>query len=91
MPSARSTLAEKRASALAALMPCSRCVPVRSMKASSIEIGSTSGVSSSISARTCRLTPAYLSMLGRTMVACGHSRRASNIGIAERTPKVRAM
>ena len=61
------------------------------MNASSIEIGSTCGVSSSISARTCRLTPAYLSMSGRTMVACGHSLRASNIGIAERTPKVRAM
>ena len=61
------------------------------MNASSIEIGSTCGVMSSISARTCRLTPAYLSMFGRTMVACGQSRRASNIGIAERTPKVRAM
>ena len=61
------------------------------MNASSIESGSTSGVSSSISARTCRLTSAYFSMSRLTTVACGQSRRASNIGIAERTPKVRAM
>ena len=61
------------------------------MKASSIEIGSTCGVMSSISARTWRLTSAYFSMLGRTMVACGQRRLASNIGIAERMPKVRAI
>ena len=29
--------------------------------------------------------------VGRITVACGQSRRASNIGIAERTPKVRAI
>jgi len=53
------------------------------MKASSIEIGSTCGVNSSIRARTCRLTVAYLSMFGRITVACGQSLFASNIGIAE--------
>ena len=73
MPISLSTRAAKRASALAALMPCSRSVPARSMKASSIEIGSTCGVSSSISARTWRLTRAYFSMLGGTTVACGQS------------------
>ena len=45
MPSSRSTSSAKRASTLAALMPCSRSVPVRSRKASSIDSGSTSGVS----------------------------------------------
>ena len=91
MPISFSTRAENRASTLAALMPCSRAVPARSMNASSIEIGSTCGVMSSISVRTWRLTSAYFSMFGRTTVACGQSRFASNIGIAERTPKVRAM
>ena len=60
------------------------------MNASSIDTGSTSGVSSSIRARTSRPTRAYFSMSGGTTLACGHSRRASNIGIADRTPKVRA-
>jgi hypothetical protein len=41
--------------------------------------------------RTWRLTPAYFSISGRITVACGQSRFASNIGIAERTPKVRAI
>jgi hypothetical protein len=56
------------------------------MKASSIDTGSTSGVSARMCARTARPTSAYFSMRGRTTEACGHSRRASNIGIAERTP-----
>ena len=60
------------------------------MNASSIETGSTSGVSLSMKPRTSRPTRAYFSMSGGTTLACGHSRRASNIGIAERTPKVRA-
>ena len=90
MPSSRSTCSEKRASDLAGGMPCSRSVPERSMKASSIDTGSTSGVSSRMRARTPLPTSAYLSMRGRTIVACGQSRLASNIGIAERTPKVRA-
>jgi hypothetical protein len=91
MPTSRSTVAANRASTLAALMRCSRAVPARSMKASSIDSGSTCGVNSCISLRTCRLTPAYFSMFGRTMVACGQRRRASNIGMAERTPKMRAI
>ncbi len=60
------------------------------MNASSIDTGSTSGVSLNMSSRTCRPTRAYFSMSGRTTEACGQSRRASNMGIAERTPKVRA-
>ena len=43
-----------------------------------------------MSARTSRPTRAYFSMSGRTTLACGQSRRASNIGIADRTPNVRA-
>ena len=46
MPISRSTRRANRASALAGHMPCSRSVPVRSKNASSIESGSTSGVSS---------------------------------------------
>ena len=61
------------------------------MNASSIDTGSTRGVSLNMRARTSRPTRAYFSMSGRTTVACGHSRRASNMGIADFTPKVRAM
>ena len=83
--------AAKRASDLRrrSCRAAARC-RTRSMNASSIDTGSTSGVSSSISARTSRPTAAYFSMSGCTTLACGQSRRASNIGIAERTPKVRA-
>ena len=84
--SSRSTRSAKPASALAGDMPCSRSVPDRSMNASSIETGSTSGVRSRMRARTSRPASAYFSMFGRTMVACGQSLRASNIGMAERMP-----
>jgi hypothetical protein len=79
------------ASVLAALAPCKRWVPDRSRNASSIDSGSTNGVSARIASRTWRPTVTYFCMFGLMMVACGHKRRASNIGIAERTPKVRAM
>ena len=55
-----------------------------------MEIGSTSGVNRSINARMRWDSRAYLSMLGRTTVACGHNFRALNIGIAEWTPYSRA-
>ncbi len=54
MPIVRSTSAAKRASDFAGLAPCSRSVPARSRKASSIDSGSTSGVSRSIACRTSR-------------------------------------
>ena len=60
------------------------------MKASSIDKGSTCGVSSSIIRRTSRPTRTYFSMFGAMTTAAGHSRRAWNMGMAERTPKVRA-
>ena len=86
MPRSRSTSRAKRASTLAALMPCSRSVPVRSRKASSIDSGSTSGVKSNIALRTARPTWTYFAMFGLTTTACGQRRKASNIGIAERMP-----
>ena len=67
-------------------MPCSRPVPVRSRKASSIDSGSTSGVKARILARTARPTSTYLAMLGLITTASGQRRMASNIGMAERMP-----
>ena len=61
-------------------------VPERSRNASSIESGSTSGVSASIICRTSRPTREYFSMLGRMTLACGHRRNASNIGMADLIP-----
>ncbi len=86
MPWSRSTRAAKRASTRAALMPCSRCVPVRSRKASSIDSGSTSGVSSNIAVRTARPTSTYLAMFGLMTTRFGQRLSASNIGMAERMP-----
>ena len=81
-----STSIANRAKTLAGERLCKRAVPERSRKASSIDNGSTMGVSASIICRTSRPTRAYFSMFGRTTRACGQSRSASNIGMAERTP-----
>ena len=83
---ARASSRPRRQSAPApwrASVPCRRSVPERSRNASSIDSGSTSGVSASIIWRTSRPTRAYFSMFGRTTRACGQSRSASNIGMAE--------
>ena len=56
------------------------------MNASSIDSGSTSGVRSSIIARTSRPTDAYFFMSGLTTAASGQAFSALNMGIAERTP-----
>ena len=87
MPISSSTRLAKRARVRAGLPWCRRSVPERSRNASSIETGSTSGVSSSISFR--RHLPArdrYFSMLGWMTTAWGQAFSALNIGIAERTP-----
>jgi hypothetical protein len=63
----------------------------RSRKASSRERGSTMGVRSSIIARTCRETSTYRSIRPFTTTASGQSFSAWNIGMAERTPLIRAM
>ena len=55
-------------------MPCSRSVPVRSRKASSIDSGSTSGVSANIALRTSRPTSTYFAMFGLITTACGQRR-----------------
>ena len=52
---------------------------------------STSGVSAAMAWRTSRPTLTYFAMSGRITIADGHSASALNIGIAERTPKVREM
>ena len=56
-----------------------------------MEMGSTSGVNSSIIVRISRPTRAYLAMSGLMTVASRQSASALNMGIAERTPWVRAM
>ena len=62
-----------------------------SRKASSIESGSTKGVNSCISRRTWRPTATYFAMSGLITTASGQAFSALNIGIAERTPDMRAM
>ena len=69
---------------------CSFSVPLKFKKASSMEIGSICGVVSVMSARTCRPTILYFSMLGGIITALGQRFKASNIGMAERTPFMRA-
>ena len=56
-------------------------MPPRSRKASSIDNGSTSGVSRSISARTARPTSRYFAMSDRITTA---SAQAANVGVVER-------
>jgi hypothetical protein len=56
------------------------------MKASSMDSGSTRGVSSNIIPRTCRPTSTYFCIFGRTTVADGQSCSALNIGMADRMP-----
>ena len=60
-------------------------MPARSRNASSIEIGSTSGVSVSMACAP-RGRRGYFSMSGLITAACGQSSSAWNIGMAERTP-----
>ena len=56
------------------------------MKASSMESGSTRGVSPSIIDRTLAPTAVYFFMSGLTTTASGQALSALNIGMAERTP-----
>jgi len=63
---------------------------VTSRYASSSDIGSTSGVIERKIAKTCCETVRYLLKSGWTMTSEGQSRTARDIGIADRTPNVRA-
>ena len=56
------------------------------MNASSMESGSTRGVSACIIVRTSRPTAAYFFMSGLMTTASGHALRALVMGMAERTP-----
>ena len=64
--------------------------PVTSRKASSSESGSTSGVYERKIDMILRLSAVYFSKFGLTTTSSGHSRSASAVDIAERTPKRRA-
>ena len=70
--------------------PCSASVPARSSTASSIDSGCNSGVSVAIIARICRPTATYLAKSGRITTASGQAFSALNIGMALRTPYIRA-
>ena len=91
IPSSACIRRVRRASITAGGTPCSFSVPVRSMNASSRESGSMAGVISSIIARIRREVSTYTSIRPRTTTASGQSFSAWNIGIAERTPLMRAM
>ena len=69
MPMSRSTSRAKRASTFAGIMPWTRWVPDRSRNASSIDSGSTSGVSACMAWRTSRPTRTYFAMSGGITVA----------------------
>ena len=86
MESSSSTRRASFASIPAGLARCRDSVPERSMNASSMESGSTSGVSPSIIARTSPPTAVYFFMSGLMTAASGQASSALNIGMAERTP-----
>jgi len=79
------------ASVSAGGVPCRRSVPDRSIQASSSERPCTSGVRVRTFSKMRRLSVRYLVKSGGRMVAWGQSLRALNIGMAERTPLIRAM
>ncbi len=64
--------------------------PVTSRKASSIEIGSTSGVNRRRTAITALLASVYFAPSTGTKIPVGHRRPASRSDIAEWTPNARA-
>ncbi len=70
---------------------CSRSVPARSIQASSKDRFWISGVSSPAMPRMRLLSARYLVKSGLMTTASGQSFSALNIGIAERTPLMRAM
>ncbi len=65
-------------------------MPPRSRNASSIEMGSKTGVKASKMARIWRDTEAYRLMREGSQIASGHRRSAVTAGMADRTPKGRA-
>jgi hypothetical protein len=78
------------ARAIASPSPNNAKDAVTSRNASSIEIGSTSGVNRRRIAITSRLTDRYLRPSTGRKTPSGQRRPASRSGIAERTPNLRA-
>jgi len=76
----------RRSRPIASGGPKSRCDAVASMKASSSESGSTSGLMLSKTVRICALTRRYFAISPRRKTACGQSFRACAVGMAECTP-----
>ena len=72
-------------------MPWTRSQPARSRNASSIDSGSTSGVSSDHHRADLFGDAGVFGHVGRQTIASGQSFSAAAVGIAERTPLVRAM
>ena len=77
-------------SAISSGEPSRRADPRTSRNASSSESTSTSGVTRRKVSITEVETCSKVSKSGGTTTACGHSRRARVIGIADRTPYARA-
>ena len=65
-------------------------MPAMSSTASSIESGCISGVRRAMSARTCLAAAEYFAKSGRITTASGQAASALNIGMALRTPYIRA-
>ena len=76
--------------AIRAGRPSRRRAPATSRNASSSDRPSTSGVTDRKISNTAAETREYLPWLTGSTTACGQSRRARVIGIAECTPNVRA-
>ena len=91
MPISSSISACRRVKTSAGEPPCRRSDPARSTQASSSDSGCTSGVSASSLAMMRALSARYLENSGGMITASGQSRRAWNIGMAERTPDSRAI
>ena len=71
--------------------PWSFSVPFRSIKASSKDSGSMAGERAFMSSRISPETATYFAMSPRTTTASGQSFMALNMGMADRTPWMRAM
>ena len=91
IPTSRSTRLARRPSITAGGAPCSASVPDMSSTASSIDIDCTSGVSCCIRWRSAREAAVYFAKSGRITTASGQALSACHIGIALRTPRMRAM
>jgi hypothetical protein len=91
MPTSRSMSSCRRASVAAGVAWCRRVVPERSSQASSSDSVWIRGVTALSFSMIRPLSWRYLAKFGLITTASGQSLRAVNIGMAERTPDIRAM